>query len=108
MAEDHATAEGIDYRRESGIVRAQVDPNPDTAEHDLLSIIADLEGVDIEALPSLYTEADHFVEMLFKTPPSDGAQMEIAFSYVGYRITISKKGQVRLVDVKASSVEFDE
>jgi hypothetical protein len=85
---------------DSGIVRRQIPPNPETSEYDLLEILAEVEGCDIEALPSLYNEVEHVVETLFKTPPSAGAQMSVSFSYAGYRITIDRSGAVKLVPVK--------
>ena len=84
----------------TGTVYAEIAPDPSTAEFDLLELIADLEGKDIEEVPSLYTEIDHFVEMLFEVPPSSAAQMEIRLSYSGYRITVAQSGQVKLVPVK--------
>ncbi|WP_415381537.1 HalOD1 output domain-containing protein [Halosimplex sp. TS25] len=82
-----------------GIVRAQIEPRSATAENEFLELIARLEGVDPTELPSLYREVDHAVENLFKRPPSSEAQMEIAFSYAGYRVTIDQRGHVRLVRV---------
>jgi len=86
--------------RETDIVYAEITPDPSTAEYDLLELIADMESVEIEELPSLYTEVDHFVEKLFDEPPSPDAQLEVQFSYAGYRITIAQDGQVKFVPVK--------
>lgn len=96
----------VEYRTKDGIVRAVVTPDPDTAEHDLLAIIADVERVAIDELPAFYTQAGHFVEELFQTPPSEEAQMEISFSYAGYRVTLNRSGDLKLVDVKESMNEF--
>jgi len=81
----------------SGIVRTRIGPRSETAESDFLEVVARLEEVDATDLPSLYREVDHAVENLFKRPPSADAQMEIAFSYAGYRVTIDQRGNVRLV-----------
>jgi len=91
-----------ELQNEAGIVRHRIDPDPSTAEYDLLEIIAEVEGGEIETLPSLYNEVDHVVETMFKTPPSDRAQIEISFSYAGYRVSIDRKGFVELVPVKKS------
>jgi len=85
---------------DSGLVRREIAPDPETAEYDLLEILAEVEGCEIEALPALYNEVEHIVETLFRTPPSAAAQMSISFSYAGYRITIDRNGTVQLVDVK--------
>jgi len=84
---------------EAGTVRSQITPDPETAEYDLLEIIADVEGCQIEDLPSLYNEVEHVVETLFKTPPSTAAQMSLSFSYIGYRVTLDRRGNVKLVRV---------
>jgi hypothetical protein len=86
----------------AGIVRRHIDPDQSTAEYDFLEIIAELEGCEIEALPSLYNEVDNVVETMFKTPPSERAQLEISFSYAGYRVRIDRTGRVELVPVKKS------
>ncbi|WP_340100335.1 HalOD1 output domain-containing protein [Salinibaculum salinum] len=98
--EDSIDDETADTDSATGAVYAEIAPDPSTAEYDLLERIAELGGTDIEELPSLYMEVDHFVESLFEVPPSPAAQMEIRFSYAGYRITIAQSGTVKLVPVK--------
>jgi hypothetical protein len=103
---DHGAAPGDDRpdHTEDGrrIIYRDITPDPDAAEYDLLEMIAEMEGVNIDELPSLYTEVDHFVETLFEDPPSPSAQMEIRFSYAGYRITVTQGGGVKLVRVTDS------
>ena len=86
-------------------VRTSIDPNPETAEYDLLELVAKLEETDIEALPPLYTQVDHFVESLFKEPPTLESQMQLQFSYAGYRITLTQRGDVTLLNVKQTLAE---
>ena len=86
----------------NAFARTEIDPNPETAEYDLLEFIADTDGTPIEALPPLYTQIDHLVENLFKNPPAPNAQVEVVFSYAGYRVRITQEGTVRLVPVKES------
>lgn len=85
-----------------GIVRRQISTDPTEAEFDLLAVIAELEGTTEDELPSLYHELDHVVEALFETPPSPESQLQITFSYAGYRITMDQRGTVELVKVKES------
>lgn len=87
---------------DNGIFQREIDPNPETAEYALLEFIAEREGVAMDELPSLYDHVDHFVEALFEDPPAESAQMEIEFSYAGYRVTLSQEGHVTLVEVKKS------
>jgi len=89
---------------ESDVERRTIAPDPTTSEYDLLEVVAELEGCDINDLPSLYDEVEHVVETLFRTPPSNSSQMEITFSYAGYRITIHHDGSVKIVPVKESVI----
>jgi len=98
-------ADKVEGNDETDIVRASIEPDPRTVEHDLLELIAESEGKAIDELPSFYDQVDHFVEMLFKRPPSPESQMQIAFSYAGYRVTVNQKGEVTLLNVKRSVAE---
>lgn len=82
------------------LVERRISPDADSSEYDFLAIIAELEGVDITELPSLYREVDHMVEALYETPPSADAQIEIAFSYAGYRVRMDQAGSVEALKVK--------
>lgn len=107
MADDPVPTESDDGERDADadVVRTEIAPDPATAEHDLLAIVADLEGSAIDELPSFYDQVDHFVEMLYKRPPSDEAQMEISFSYAGYRISMDQQGRVTILNVKRTREE---
>jgi len=87
---------------DDGVVRYVIDPNSRTAEFDLLSGIAEVEGVELDELPSLYATVDHFVEGLYDEPPAPAAHVELSFSYAGYRVNVDQAGHVRLVPVKES------
>ncbi|RXK49043.1 HalOD1 output domain-containing protein [Halorientalis pallida] len=85
---------------ETGIIFTRMSPDPETAEFEFIELISSVEGAPVEELPLLYDEVDHLVERLFETPPSLDAQVEISFSYSGYRITINRSGDVKLIPVK--------
>jgi hypothetical protein len=87
---------------DDGVVRYVIDPDSRTAEFDLLSGIAEVEGVALDELPSLYATVDHFVEGLYDDPPASAAHVELSFSYAGYRVNVDQAGHVRLVPVKES------
>lgn len=89
----------------SGVLHRRIDPDPDTAEHDVLEIVAELEDVELDQLPPLYNELDHLIEQLFRTPPSNRSQAALSFSYAGHRIKITRSGTVELVAVKESLSE---
>jgi hypothetical protein len=87
---------------DNGILQFDIDPDPETAEYDLLAVLADQEGVEMDELPSLYETIDEFVEGMFRNPPSREAQLEMTFSYAGHRVTVNQSGHVTLVPVKES------
>lgn len=87
---------------ENGILQFDIEPDPGNAEYDLLSVLADHEGVGMDELPSLYSVLDQLVGEMFDDPPSESAQLEMAFSYAGYRITVTQGGHVTMVPVKDS------
>lgn len=87
---------------DDGMARYNIDAAPDGAEFDLLSGLATVEGVNMDELPSLYGTVDHLVEALYDEPPVASAQVELSFSYAGYRVHLDQRGNVRLVPVKDS------
>lgn len=97
--ETDAAAEDSNHQ---AFIKRRIQPSSETAEYDFLEIIAELEDADIDELPSLYHEVEHLVETLFRTPPSKESQLEVSFSYAGYRATINQRGDVALIPVKES------
>ena len=106
MDEDDSEAEtsAVDVD-EDGILQFAIEPDPESAEYDLLSVLSEHEGVGIEELPPLYSVLDQFVGEMFDDPPSESAQLEMTFSYAGYRVTVTQGGHVTLVPVKESLTE---
>ncbi|SEW24620.1 HalOD1 output domain-containing protein [Halobacterium jilantaiense] len=90
---------------ENGILQFGIEPDPQTAEYDLLTVLADHEDIEMDDLPSLYSVVDQFVGGMFDDPPSESAQLEMTFSYAGYRITVTPGGHVTMVPVKDSMGE---
>jgi hypothetical protein len=90
---------------ENGILQFEIEPDPKTAEYELLSVLTEHEGVGMDDLPPLYSVLDQFVGEMFDDPPSESAQLEMSFSYAGYRITVTQGGHVTLVPVKESLEE---
>jgi len=60
---------------------------------ELVSIVADLKGVEQDELNPLYNWADHLIEHLYSSPPPANAQGVVEFSYEGYRITLYQDGR---------------
>lgn len=79
------------------ITHTWIEPDSTTAEYAFLELIAEHRGEDIETLPPLYDEVDHFLETLFTDPPSEQAQLGLEFSYCGFRVRIDQSGHVTLL-----------
>lgn len=95
-SEDEQGDTGTGDPEEARIVRRTIAPDPETPYFALLEIVAEIEGCEVEALPPLYERTDHLLEKLFDDPPSQKAQVELSFSYHGYRITMDQLGNVTL------------
>lgn len=64
---------------------------------ELVSIVADLKGVDQSDLDPLYDWADDLISDLYSSPPPADAQAIIEFTYEGYRITLYQDGHAVLM-----------
>lgn len=102
MAEDTDAAAESEEGTEPAVVKTTIPADPSAAEYAFLEIIADLEDAEIDTLPSLYDRLDHLLELLFEDPPSREAQIELAFSYCGYRVRLTQEGQLTVLPVKSS------
>lgn len=72
------------------------DPDEDpTAE--LVTVVAELKGVEQDELDPLYSWADSLISDLYSEPPPPKAQALIEFTYEGYRITLYQDGQAVLM-----------
>jgi hypothetical protein len=63
----------------------------------IAEVVAELEGKSHEQLTTTYEHLDHVLEYVFTTPPVPEAQVEITFSYEGYRITVEQDGSAQFV-----------
>lgn len=84
---------------EPKIFHRQVASEAEEANERLLRLIANLENCDVTDLPPLYDQIDHMVEHLFTEPPPADAQVELKFTYHGYRIELDQSGDVTLMKV---------
>lgn len=84
---------------ESRIFHATIEPDAEDGGIELSEVVADLEGRDSLELPTLYHQVDHLLEELFSDPPAPEAQVEISFTYEGYRIDVDQSGHVRLMPI---------
>lgn len=84
---------------DSRIEHRQVDPHPEEGGIDMVELIADLEDKGPTELDSLYERVDNMLSELFSNPPSPEAQVELSFTYSGYRINVDQAGHVRLMPI---------
>ncbi|ELZ11109.1 hypothetical protein C479_07368 [Halovivax asiaticus JCM 14624] len=73
----------------------QIDPNV-----AVVSALAEIEDVPVEELTPLYGCIDHILEHLYSNPPADEADVQITFTYNGYRITVEQDGNARFEPVE--------
>jgi hypothetical protein len=85
--------------QESEIIRRELDTSEEEPATQIAMAVADIEDKEVDELESLYQTVDHVVDHIFSDPPKPGAQVEVAFSYEGYRITIDQEGVVTFVKV---------
>lgn len=57
---------------------------------DVANVVAELEANDTDDLTPLYDTINHVIDNVFSDPPSPDAQIEISFTYEGYRITVNQ------------------
>jgi hypothetical protein len=86
-------------RDESGIVHREFDTDRPDPEVDVASVIADIEDREVTSLPSMYDCVDDIINDLFSDPPAPEAQMQVTFTYEGYRVTINQDGTATFLKI---------
>lgn len=84
---------------ESEIIHRQLDPETDSPAVAVAEAVADIEGKEADELKTTYDCVDGTLDELFSTPPSPEAQIEITFTYEGYRITVEQDRSAKFVRV---------
>lgn len=69
----------------------------DAPAAQIAEIVADLEGVAPDTLTPVWDSTNHVIAHMFSTPPSTEAEMEVTFTYEGYRIAVEQDGTAQLV-----------
>ena len=64
---------------------------------ELVSIVAELKGVEGIELDPLYAWADSLISDLYSSPPPADAQAIVKFTYEDYRITLHQDGHAVLM-----------
>ncbi|WP_440771316.1 HalOD1 output domain-containing protein [Natronorubrum sp. DTA28] len=76
--------------------KREFDPETTTPTRAVVEIIADLEGVETLELPPLYSTVNDLLGEFASNPPASGANVEITFTYEGYRITVYQTGLIEV------------
>jgi hypothetical protein len=85
--------------QDRAIVRRQFDTEQDEPATAVAETVASLEHRESTDLTTMYDCIDHVLEHVFSNPPSPEAQVQVTFTYEGYRITVDQDGGARFVRV---------
>ncbi|WP_436930880.1 HalOD1 output domain-containing protein [Halosimplex halobium] len=81
------------------IVHREFDTDQDDPATAVAEAVADLRGEATTDIATMYETVDHMIDHLFSTPPSKDAQVQVEFTFEGYRITVDQDGNARFVAV---------
>ena len=81
-------------------VSRSFDPKADDPHMKVIAVISELEDCDPRDCSPLYTTIDDVIDDIYEDPPSPDADVEITFSYEGYRITLRQDGRAEFVPVE--------
>ncbi|GAB7092021.1 hypothetical protein JCM18237_22920 [Halorubrum luteum] len=73
-------------------------PRKGKITEDVVSAVADREGVSQDALPPLYeyVETDALEQLFEHATTGPDADLFVRFSYAGYRVTVQEPGDVSI------------
>lgn len=84
---------------ETEIVHRTLDTERIEPAEQVAEIIASLDNRKIEDVTTAYEQIDHVLTHIFSNPPDPDAQIEVTFTYDGYRVTVEQNGTARFVEV---------
>lgn len=84
---------------ESGteIIHREIDTGADTPAVEVAQTVAEIEDKDATDLSAMYECVDGVLDHIFSNPPAPEAQMQVEFSYEGYRITVEQNGAAKFI-----------
>lgn len=88
MSDDH----------ERKVIHRELDTDAESPATQIVETVADIEATEMTELSAIWCCVDGVLDDLFSDPPAPEAQMEIEFSYEGYRITIEQNGNAAFVE----------
>ena len=66
----------------------------------MAAVVAELEGKETTQLSALYDQVDSVVEEIFSNPSSPEAQIQMTFTFEGYRISINQDGSATFLRIE--------
>lgn len=82
---------------ENEMIHREFDTEAEEPGVQIAETVADIEETDTTELATIHECIDGVLINIFSTPPSPDAQMEVTFSYEGYRVTIEQDGTATFV-----------
>ncbi len=82
---------------ESDLVHRELDTEAENPGVQVAEAVADIEGRAATDLAIIYDCVDGMLDQVFSNPPSPDAQLQVTFSYEGYRITVEQDGEATFV-----------
>lgn len=82
---------------EGDVIEVRFDTDDADPSLSVAEAVAEIEGKDPTELSTIYGAIDHVIDHLFSDPPSRAADVEVSFSYEGYRITVHQDGNATFV-----------
>jgi hypothetical protein len=84
---------------EDEIIHRELAADVDNPAVAVAEIVADLEGTAVDELPTAYDCIDGMLTEIHSNPPSPDAQLEVTFTYAGYRISVDQRNEAKFVKV---------
>lgn len=91
-----------DNRGEMAATRVEFDIDKENPEVNVAEKAAELEGKELSEMAPLYETIDHLIEHLFAEPPEPDAQVQMEFTYEGYRILLNQDGYATFMNIGGS------
>lgn len=87
------------FQHDDEIVHRTLDTAAAEPVGQVAETVAELEGKRHDELKPTYDHLDHVLDYVFENPPAPEAQVQITFTYEGYRITVEQDGSAQFVKV---------
>lgn len=84
---------------ERDVVRRQLEKDGENPAVQVSEIVAALKGAHVREMGTIYDCVDDVLDRVFSNPPSPGAEVEVNFTYEGYRVTVEQNGTATFVRI---------